>query len=79
MSSPFVHFHALSARVASHPNTPVFKLPKAGAQGREWVGVSYTQFQADIERMAKLWSAKLSAHIPPRSVVGVWCASSRRR
>ena len=73
MFSSFVHFETLRARVASHPNTPVFKLPKAGALGREWVDVSYTQFQADIERMAKVWSTKLSTHTPRRSVVGIWC------
>jgi len=73
MRSTFVHFETLRARVASHPDMPVFKLPKAGALGREWVNVSYAQFQADIERVAKLWSAKLAPHISPRSVVGIWC------
>ena len=76
MPSTFVHFKTLHARVASHPNTAVFRLPKADALGgRQWVDVSYIQFQTDIERMAKFWFTKLSAHdIPSRSVVGIWCA-----
>ncbi|KAF8468652.1 hypothetical protein JB92DRAFT_3059106, partial [Gautieria morchelliformis] len=73
MPSTFVHFEALRARVASHPHTPIFKLPKPGALGREWVNVSYKDFQADIERMAKYWLAKLASQpLPPRSVVGIW-------
>ncbi|KAF8490122.1 hypothetical protein JB92DRAFT_1335767 [Gautieria morchelliformis] len=73
MPSTFIHFEALRARVASHPHAPIFKLPKPGALGREWVNVSYKDFQADIERMAKYWLAKLASQgLPPRSVVGVW-------
>lgn len=73
MPATFIHFEALRARVASHPDTPVFKLPKPGAAGHEWVNVSYRQFLADIERMAKYWLAKLSSRgLPPRSVVGIW-------
>ncbi|KAF8511241.1 acetyl-CoA synthetase-like protein [Gautieria morchelliformis] len=73
MPSTFVHFEALRARMASHPDTPIFKLPKPGAHGREWVNVSYKDFHADIERMAKYWLAKLASQgLPPRSVVGIW-------
>ncbi|KAF8511247.1 hypothetical protein JB92DRAFT_388282 [Gautieria morchelliformis] len=61
MPSTFIHFEALRARVASHPHAPIFKLPKPGALGREWVNVSYKDFQADIERMAKYWLAKLAS------------------
>ncbi|KAF8506183.1 hypothetical protein JB92DRAFT_3122362 [Gautieria morchelliformis] len=77
MPSTFIHFEALRARVASHPHAPIFKLPKPGALGREWVNVSYKDFQADIERMAKYWLAKLASQgLPPRSVVGVWRVNS---
>lgn len=73
MPATYVHFEALRARVVSHPDTPVFKLPKPGALGREWVDVSYREFEADIERMAKYWFAKLASHgLPARSVVGIW-------
>ncbi|KAF8485541.1 acetyl-CoA synthetase-like protein [Gautieria morchelliformis] len=73
MPATFIHFEALRARVASHPHAPIFKLPKPGALGREWVNVSYKDFQADIERMAKYWLTKLASQgLPPRSVVGVW-------
>ncbi|KAF8523945.1 hypothetical protein BU17DRAFT_85424 [Hysterangium stoloniferum] len=69
----YIHFQALRERVASHPNTPVFKLPKEGALGKEWVDVSYTQFQADIERTARYWLGQLAPlNIPARSVVGIW-------
>ncbi|KAF8485538.1 hypothetical protein JB92DRAFT_2836839 [Gautieria morchelliformis] len=77
MPSTFIHFEALRARVASHPHAPIFKHPKPGALGREWVNVSYKDFQADIERMAKYWLAKLASQgLPPRSVVGVWRVNS---
>ncbi|KAF8511233.1 hypothetical protein JB92DRAFT_3118229 [Gautieria morchelliformis] len=80
MPSTFIHFEALRARVASHPHAPIFKLPKPGALGREWVNVSYKDFQADIERMAKYWLAKLASQgLPPRSVVGVWRVNSMVR
>ena len=73
MHPTFVHFEALRARVASHPNTPIFKLPKPGALSREWVNISYREFEADIERMAKYWLAKLASQgLPTRSVVGIW-------
>jgi hypothetical protein len=77
MSAPtYVHFQTLRERVASHPHTPIFKLPKEGALGKEWVDVSYTQFQADIERMARYWLGQLAPHnIPTRSVVGIWCVA----
>lgn len=73
MPATFIHFEALRARVASHPDTPIFKLPKPGALGREWVNVSYKEFQADIERVAKYWLAKLTSQaLVSRSVVGIW-------
>ncbi|KAF8486688.1 hypothetical protein JB92DRAFT_3256897 [Gautieria morchelliformis] len=77
MPVTFIHFEALRARVTSHPHAPIFKLPKPGALGREWVNVSYKDFQTDIERMAKYWLAKLASQgLPPRSVVGVWRVNS---
>ncbi|KIJ57306.1 hypothetical protein M422DRAFT_198731 [Sphaerobolus stellatus SS14] len=72
-TSTFIHFETLRERVASNPDTPVFKLPKTDALGKEWIDISYRQFQDDIERMARHWYAKLSSqNIPARSVVGIW-------
>ncbi|GJJ08040.1 hypothetical protein Clacol_002247 [Clathrus columnatus] len=75
MCSTFIHFQTLHERVVSHPNTPVFKIPKPGTcwGDPEWIDVSYTQFNADIERLARYWYATLGSHnIPLRSVIGVW-------
>lgn len=80
MSSTFVHFQTLHERVISHPNTPVFKIPMSGTtwEDPEWIDISYTQFSADIERLARYWYNTIQPYnIPPRSVVGVWCVISR--
>ncbi|KAF8522637.1 acetyl-CoA synthetase-like protein [Hysterangium stoloniferum] len=71
-ASGHILFQTLRERVASHPDTPVFKLPKEGSLGKEWADVSYSQFQADIERTARYWLGQLPHNIPARSVVGIW-------
>lgn len=73
--STFVHFQTLHERVLSHPNTPVFKIPRPGTSSHdpEWIDVSFVQFNADIQRVARYWYAALEPYnLPARSVVGVW-------
>ncbi|GJJ08775.1 hypothetical protein Clacol_002994 [Clathrus columnatus] len=75
MSSAFIHLQTLCERIISHPNTPVFKIPKQGTSWEDpkWIDISYTQFNADIERVARYWYVTFGSHnIPLRSVIGVW-------
>ncbi|EJD43655.1 acetyl-CoA synthetase-like protein [Auricularia subglabra TFB-10046 SS5] len=52
---------------------PAFRLPVTGPGTGEvvgWKDITYAEFYADVERVAKFWLAELK--LSPRSIVGLW-------
>lgn len=69
------HLQALYDAAAAHPDAPIIRTPILDAQDAlvAWRSVSFTQFVADVEHVAKYWAATLSRDgIPSRSVIGLW-------
>ncbi|KAF9263032.1 acetyl-CoA synthetase-like protein [Marasmius fiardii PR-910] len=68
--TPLTH---LQQAVARWPSSPAFKIPITVGEGRSFAGyniITYTDFDNDIVRYAKYWSAKLSkSDITPGEVV----------
>jgi acyl-CoA synthetase (AMP-forming)/AMP-acid ligase II len=82
MSSPIrSHLTVLENSAATYGSLPAFRLPTLESTGavRDWQTVTYRQFFADVERVARYWHHRLVATgLPHRSVVGVWLVTQLR-
>lgn len=67
------HLTALASAASQHPSSPVFKVPRKAGIDIAWVPITYEDFLADVELVAKYWSKTLKSDgVPPKSVVGLW-------
>ncbi|KAI0788601.1 hypothetical protein C8Q75DRAFT_793755 [Abortiporus biennis] len=70
------HLTVLEQSAARYPTAPAFYVPlvdNSTQEISEWQPISYTQFLADVEHVAKYWTTVLSNDgVLPGSVVGLW-------
>jgi hypothetical protein len=70
------HLSVLQTSASLYTSLPAFYVPQVLSESNDveaWAPISYTQFLADVEMLARHWAHVLKLDgIPQRSVVGMW-------
>jgi hypothetical protein len=75
------HLSVLQTSASLYASRPAFYVPQVLSESGDvesWSPVSYTQFLADVELLARHWAHVLKLDgIPQRSVIGMWLVNWR--